>query len=160
LVAFNLPPSVNTPQLLEAVHFEVERLRTWLSDRQVKQKVGAFAGNEPSRSPETQVVIDGYLEGKVMTPELLSGLLDELAKLKPVTVHLTLAALPSESLKRTLIDWFRTNCRADLLINFSADRTIGGGLIVRTPNRIFDYSFRQRLIDGRSKIPELIHHVG
>ena len=159
-MAFNLPSNINTPQLLEAVEFEVERLRTWLSDSEVKRKVGAKAVAEPSRSPETQTLIDGWLEGRTMTVETLAGLASELTKLKPVTVHLTLAALPGESLKLTLIEWFRTNCCPDLLISFSADRTIGGGLIIRTPNRIFDYSFRQRLIDGRSKIPELIRHVG
>ena len=159
-MAFNLPSDINSPQLLEAVSFEVERLRSWLSDSEVKQKVGATAAGEPSRSPETQALIDGWLEGKPMTADTLGELIAELAKLKPITVHVTLAALPGEGLKLTLIEWFRKNCRPDLLISFSADRTIGGGLVIRTPNRIFDYSFRQRLIDGRTKIPELVRHVG
>ncbi len=159
-MAFNLPSNINTPQLLEAVGFEIERLRGWLSDSEVKQKVGAVPAAEPSRSPETQALIDGWLDGTALTADALAGLSAELAKLKPVTVHLTLAALPGESLKVTLIEWFRKNCRPDLLISFSADRTIGGGLVIRTPNRIFDYSFKQRLIDGRTKIPELIRHVG
>lgn len=159
-MALNLPNQVNTPQLLEAVVFEVDRLRSWLADSAVKQKVGAKAETEPSRSPETQMILDAQFAGKPLTVDGLEALLAELKSLKPVTVHLTLASLPSEAIKLKLIDWFRTNCRDDVLISFVADRTIGGGLIVRTPNRIFDYSFRQRLIDGRTKIPELIRHVG
>ncbi len=159
-MGFNLPSEVNTPQLLQAVEFEVDRLRAWLSDSAVKQKVGVKLAPEPSRSPETQAIIDAWLGGKAATADQLAALNDQLKGLKPVTVYLTLAALPAEGLKLQLVDWFRTNCRDDILINFTADRTIGGGIVIRTPNRIFDYSFRQRLIEGRKKLPELIRHVG
>ncbi len=159
-MAFKLPASVNTPQLLEAVRFEVERLRTWVSDSAVKHKVGAKATPEPSRSPETQAILDDWLGGKAPSVAQLTSLITELEAVKPVTVYLTLAALPGETMKLQLVDWFRTNCRPDVLLHFSGDRTIGGGIIIRTPNRIFDYSFRQRLVEGRKKIPELIRHVG
>ena len=159
-MAFNLPSSVNTPQLLEAVIFELDRLRSWLADSEVKQKVGARPTLEPSRSPETQVILDTRFKDQPLTVDGLEALLSEVRTLKPVTIHLTLAALPGEAIHQQLIEWFRGNCRPDVLVSFAADRTIGGGLIVRTPNRIFDYSFRQRLIDGRVKIPELVRHVG
>jgi len=159
-VALNLPSQVNTPQLLEAVVFEVDRLRIWIADSEVKHKVGAEPTPEPNRSPETQLILQAHFTDKPMTADGLDALMKDLKALKPVTVHLTLAALPGEAMKLKLVEWFRTNCRPDVLVSFAADRTIGGGLIVRTPNRIFDYSFRQKLIDGRTKIPELLRHVG
>lgn len=158
-MAFNLPSAVYTPQLLQAVDFEVERLRAWMSDSAIKRKVGATPGPEPSHSTETQLVLDSWLGGKVMNVTQLTELIGQLRALKPVTVYITLAALPGETLRLHLVQWFRANCRDDVLINFSADRTIGGGIIIRTPNRIFDYSFRQRLVDGRLKLPEIIRNV-
>jgi len=159
-VAFNLPSAIYTPQLLQAVDFEVERLRTWISDSAVKRKVGSTPAPEPSHSPETQLVLDSWLGGQAMNVTQLTELISQLRALKPVTVYVTLAALPGEALRLHLVQWFRSSCREDVLINFSADRTIGGGIIVRTPNRIFDFSFRQRLVDGRLKLPEIIRHVG
>lgn len=160
-MAFSLPSVIYTPQLLQAVDFEVERLREWTSDSSVKRKVGVEAAAEPSRSPETQLVLDAWFaDGKTATTTQLTELITQLRALKPVTVYITLAALPGERLKLQLVEWFRSSCRPDVLINFSADRTIGGGIIVRTPNRIFDYSFRKRLADGRLKLPEIIRHVG
>ncbi len=159
-MAFNLPSDITTPQVFEAVQFELERLRDWLSNSAVKCKVGAKPVHEPSCSPETKQLLDSWLGDKAPSVTQLTALIEELRKLKPVTVHIVLAALPGDDLKQTLVDWFRTNCRPDVLVGFSADRTIGGGIIVRTPNRIFDYSFRERLAQGRANIPELVRNVG
>lgn len=158
-MAFNLPSDITTPQIFEAVQFELERLRDWLSDSVVKRKVGAKPVHEPSCSPETKQLLDSWLGDKAPSASLLTALIEELKKMKPVTVHIVMAALPGDDLKQKLVAWFRTNCRPDALIGFSADRTIGGGIIVRTPNRIFDYSFRERLAKGRYKLPELVRNV-
>ncbi len=158
-MAFNLPSDITTPQVFEAVQFELERLRDWLSDSAVKRKVGAKPLHEPSCSPETKQLLGSWLGDKAPSANQLTALIEELRKLKPVTVHIVLAALPGDDLKQRLVGWFRTNCLPDVLVGFSADRTIGGGIIVRTPNRIFDYSFRERLAQGRAKIPELVRNV-
>lgn len=159
-MAFSLPSVIYTPQLLQSVDFEVERLRSWMSDSAVKRKVGSAPDPEPSHSSETQLVLDSWLAGQAMNVTRLTDLISQLRALKPVIVYITLAALPPEALRLHLVQWFRANCREDVLINFSADRTIGGGVIIRTPNRIFDFSFRQRLVEGRLKLPEIIRHVG
>lgn len=158
-MAIELPQEINTPQLLEAAIFELERLRNWGTDSSVKTKVGVDLDSEPSLSDETQKLVTDYGSGKALTAAKLAALIKELKSLKPVTVHITLAAAPTAGIKMSLISWFRQNVEKDILIGFASDRTIGGGIIIRTPNRIFDYSFRKKLIDGRSKIPEIIRNV-
>lgn len=154
-----LPLSIDTPQSLETVRYDVEQLRAWLSDSTIKRRAGAKLNPEPPRAPQTEEVLADWLKGHAPTIVKLSELLAEMRELNPVTAHITLVTMPGESTRQQIVTWLRTNCRADVLVGFSADRTIGGGIIIRTPNRIFDYSFRKRLSEGRVKIPEIIRHA-
>jgi hypothetical protein len=154
-----LPTSIDTPQSLEAVRYDMEQLRAWLSDSVIKRKAGAKLNPEPSRTPQTEEALTSWLNGRPPTITKLSELIADLRELHPVIVHITLVTMPGTSMRQQIVMWLRTNCRADVLVGFSADRTIGGGIIIRTPNRIFDYSFRQRLSEGRVKIPEIIRHA-
>lgn len=155
-MSFSLPASVYTPQLVQTVVFDVETLRDYLSHAKVQRKVGAKPDLPPGHAVETETVLKAWLDGKEPTITNLTELLTALNGLKLTTVHLTMAALPSDPQRLKLVEWFRSNCRPDLLVSFSADRTIGGGIIIRTPNRMFDLSFRQQLMAGQQKLPEII----
>jgi F0F1-type ATP synthase delta subunit len=104
-------------------------------------------------------VIETWLDGKKPTIESLERLIDYLKQLKLPTVHLTLAGLPNHTQRVQLVDWFRATVGQPVLVSFVADRSLGGGVMVRTPNRIFDYSWRQRLTEGRAHLAEIIHAV-
>lgn len=154
-----LPSSIDSPQALEAVRYDIEQLRAWLTDNAIRAKAGSKPAAEPPRTPQTDEVLTTYFAAKTPTVVKLTELLSELRSIKPMTVHVTLTTLPGRSLRQQLVEWFRSNCREDVLVSFTADRTIGGGIIIRTPNRMFDYSFRARLNEGRTKIPEILRHV-
>ncbi len=158
-MAFELPKAVYSPELLESVVFEIQQYLDWYRQSGVKQRVGAQPVEEPTHSAETVLTIEAWTAGKQLTLESLEELITVLKGLKLPVVHITLAALPNHTQRTQLVDWFRLNTAPNLLLAFIADRNLGGGIVVRTPNHVFDYSWRQKLVEGRDKIPEIVRNV-
>ncbi len=158
-MAFELPSAIYSPDLLDSVVYEAQQYLDWYRQARVQKKVGATAAEEPTHSAETLLVIEAWLDGKKPTLEAIEELIVYLKALKLPVVHLTLAALPNHGQRARLVDWFRANVANNILIAFVADRNLGGGLVVRTPNRIFDYTWKEQLIAGRDKLPGIIHAI-
>lgn len=158
-ITFKLPAAVYSPQLLESVIFDIQNYLDWIRQNQIRKQVGAKPKDEPNHSDETVLVIKAWLDGKPNTLEAIEGLLNHLRELKLPQVHVMLAALPNRAQRLALVDWFHNNASQELLLSFVADRNLGGGIVVRTPNRVFDFSWKQELIEGRSKLAEILRRV-
>lgn len=156
---FALPPSVYSPELLQSVRYEIEQYLAWYRENHIHKTVGAAAIAEPDHSAETAQTIEAWTAGRPLTLGLLEDLLDYLRELNLPIAHITLAALPNHTQRQQLVDWFRTAAGPHVLVSFVGDRNLGGGLLLRTPNRVFDYTWKQKLIDGRAKLAEVIHRV-
>lgn len=159
-MAFKLPPAIYSPELMQSVSYELDQYVEWYRDSRIKAKVGAPAAPEPVLSAETALAVQAwYADGAKPTVAGLAELAATLREMKPPVVHILLAALPNHAQRAQLVDWFRANTAPDTLVAFVADRNLGGGVVVRTPNRIFDDSWKLRLVAGRDKLPEIIHAV-
>jgi len=158
-MAFELPPAVYSPQLVESVIYDVQYYLDWVRQNQIRAKVGAKPKAEPNHSDETVLVIEAWLAGKPPTLESIEALLEHLRQLKLPEVHITLAALPNRAQRETLVSWFRNNASPQLLVSFVADRNLGGGIVVRTPNHVYDYTWKQELVAGRDKLAGIIKRV-
>ncbi|HEY2003519.1 MAG TPA: F0F1 ATP synthase subunit delta [Candidatus Saccharimonadia bacterium] len=156
---FNLPAAVYSPQLLEAVTYDIERYLDWYRDAEVRKTVGAKVTEEPTHSAETALVIEAWLAGRPATVELLEELVAYLKNLRLPEVHIMLAAMPNRAQRTALVDWFHNNTTQQLLLSFVADRNLGGGVVIRTPNRVFDYTWKQELLNGRDKLAEILKRV-
>ena len=156
---FELPPAVYSPALVESVIYDIQFYLDWVRQNKIRKTVGAASKEEPSHSAETVLVIEAWLAGKPATLESLESLLDHLKSLELAEVHLMLAALPNRAQRENLVTWFRTNVSPHLLLSFVADRNLGGGVVVRTPNRVFDFTWKQQLIAGRIKLAEILRNV-
>jgi hypothetical protein len=159
-MAFELPSAVYSPQMLESVKYEIDEYLDWYRQTKIQKQVGAKSSSaQPNHSPETQLVIEAWLEGKPATVESLDALVEHLQKLKLPEVHVMLAALPNREQREALVNWFRTNTTPHLLLSFVADRNLGGGTVIRTPNRVFDFTWKQELLNGRDKIAGIVRNV-
>jgi len=158
-MAFELPSAIYSPALLESVIYDIRFYLDWRRQNVIRGKVGAKLKDEPTHSAETVLVIEAWMDGKPPTLEALERLLAHLEKLNLPEVHIMLAALPSRPQREVLVNWFRNNVSTGLLVSFVADRNLGGGLVVRTPNRVFDYTWKQQLIAGRTKLAEILKRV-
>jgi hypothetical protein len=158
-MAFELPATIYSPELLESVIYEINEYLDWYRENKVHQQVGAPAAAEPDHSTETAQTIEAWAEGKSLTLTRIQELVEHLEKLKLPVVHVTLAALPNHTQRQQLVEWFRLNAGTRVLLSFVGDRDIGGGVVIRTPNRVFDYSWKQRLLEGRAKLGEVVRRV-
>jgi hydroxypyruvate isomerase len=145
--------------MLESVIYDIELYLDWYRQAQIQKRVHANITEEPTHSAETVLVIEAWLAGKPATIETLEELIAYLRALKLPQVHIMLAALPNRAQREALVSWFRNNVGSDLLLSFVADRNLGGGIVVRTPNRVFDFTWKQQLIAGRSKLAEILKRV-
>lgn len=66
---------------------------------------------------------------------------------------------PHDVLLRDISNWFRGQIHQTALIKLSIRRSIGGGIVVRSKNRIFDMSFRPKIMAAKDKIPEVMRRV-
>jgi len=156
---FELPGAVYSPQLLESVIFDIQTYLDWYRQNQIRLKVGAKPKGEPNHSDETVLTIEAWLKGKSPTLESLQSLLEHLRQLDLPEVHVMLAALPNRTQRQQLVDWFRNNATPKVLLSFVADRNLGGGIVVRTPNRVFDFTWKQELAAGRDKLAGILKRV-
>lgn len=156
-----LPVAIETPQQLQAAIYEIERYLEWLRASEAKQHVGqkGGAGEEPSCSAETQTLITEQLQGHPVSPAKLEEVLATLRATQPPILHLVLAGLAPPALRRRLVEWVRVNGHPEALVQLTADSTIGGGVMIRTPDHLYDESFRTKLLAHRGELIKALQHV-
>ena len=158
----NLPPSISSRQDVKAVIMELKRYIRWVSQSEIKQSVTQQASaQQPAVSPTTMDVVNGSHAGKPLTKDSLESLIKSLdafvAKAPFVTV--TLAAPAPNSLRQAIVSWFRQNVRPNLLVDFSFNSTMLGGMVVRYGSHVFDGSFKRQILADRAKFPEILRNV-
>ena len=157
---FKVPADIQTPEQLQAAVYEVERYTEWLRETSVRKEVGATSlPGEPAMAPETLAAVKAWQGGKKVTAESLSKLAAWLKAYRPPVVHLVLADIAPPALRKKLSAWIRTNCHPSALLAVSADSTIGGGVVIRTTNRLYDESFRHRLVANRAALAKAVSNV-
>ncbi|HUS26203.1 MAG TPA: hypothetical protein VMY99_02560 [Nevskiaceae bacterium] len=62
-------------------------------------------------------------------------------------IHISFAADPSSAFTAKLVSWLRSNIHPFALLQLGLQPNIAAGCVVRTPNRVFDFSLRQRFTD-------------
>lgn len=87
--------------------------------------------------------------------EVLRQYLETVEKTAP-TVHISFASDPSSSFTAQLVGWLRNNIHPDAMLQVGLQPTIAAGCVVRTPNKVFDLSLRQRLSQQSSLLLEAL----
>ena len=71
------------------------------------------------------------------------------------SVHIVLPASPDNTIVSSLTRWFRTNTNPQVLVEIEVRPGIAGGMVVRTPSRLYDWSFRSALEQNATKFCEV-----
>ncbi len=157
-----LPPEIVTRQDLKAAIAELKSQAKWLSQATIKKQViGSEAPASPSLSQAAQDLTSQWHNGQAITQKSLDELVAELNDFaaKATYVNITLAAPPPNSLKQEMVAWFRKNVRTDLLVDFSFNATMLGGMVVRCGSHVFDWSFKRQILANRAKFPGVLRNV-
>ncbi|HVX58433.1 MAG TPA: F0F1 ATP synthase subunit delta [Candidatus Saccharimonadales bacterium] len=84
--------------------------------------------------------------------------LEDIAKNAP-NVHISFAAEPTPKILERIISWFRENIHPNTLVVVGLQPNIAAGLVVRTPNKIFDLSMQSYLKSQEDYLVKLIAEV-
>jgi hypothetical protein len=155
-MTLKLPASIATEQDLSALAVEIHDVVKWLSHEAIKKKGGDKKTPSPPQMSEAAAeLIHQYGASKDKLEELVTELEKLQKHAKIVTV--TLAAYPTNTLKQQMIVWFRKEIADDVLLNFTFNKALLGGMVVRVGSRVFDWSFRRLVLDAGTKFPEVFH---
>jgi hypothetical protein len=158
----DLPETLYAPEQLKACFFEMEALVAWRRRQEIKHKSGSPVQAVPDFALSTELTgllgpTDVAAAMTTVQMEQWQGHLQRWLD-QPVT-HLTFAAPVPPATRLAMIRWFRTNTSPDALLKFEVNRNIVGGMVVRTPGKIIDLSFRRRLVERKGLIAEILNRA-
>ena len=149
---FALPSTVASPQDLSDLILDIREYSKWYSHNAIKKDSSKKTDN-PDISNMAKEMLRQYSESHDLNASGISDLIDELESFKsnaPV-ISVTLAAVPPGDLKRDIVEWSRSNLNPNTLVKFQFNATILGGIVVKCGSRIFDWSFRSKIMSSRNK---------
>jgi F0F1-type ATP synthase delta subunit len=155
-----LPADLHTPDQLSVCIQELRKLVSERRDAAVRTRMKDGSSTPPAiPSLVASLLQINQLTGSTLKEleELVKAL--ETLRMKAPVVHLTLASLPGPKLIAKLVEWFRREVHPQTLLSFVMDRTIGGGVIIRTSSRIYDFSFTSQLLRQKDRLTEIIARV-
>lgn len=159
---FRLPDSLSSPQDLTDLLFEVKEYAKWKSHNDILRRAGSKRTSKPPEISKTaSEVLNDWSKNKSINQESIQELIDTLNNIstKSTRINITLAGPAPGDLKKKLIGWFRDNVAPDILVTFDFNKTILGGMILRSGSKIFDWSFRKKIMGSREKLIEEINSV-
>jgi F0F1-type ATP synthase delta subunit len=68
------------------------------------------------------------------------------------TIHISFAADPSSAFTAKIVTWLRTSIHPYALLQVGLQPTIAAGCVVRTTNKVFDFSLRERFKQTEQKL--------
>jgi len=156
----NLPSTIASPQDLSDTILDIREYAKWYSHNAMK-KSGSKKSDAPDISSTAKELLREYSASKSLDTSGISELINYLENLKSnaPTISVTLAAVPTVDLKKSIIEWSRSNLDPNAMVKFQFNATILGGIVVKCGSRIFDWSFRRKILDSRDKYPEILRNV-
>lgn len=160
---FKLPNDIASPQDLASLTREIHDYASWYAHESIKKRVAIKHTSTPPplSNGGKQLIREIETSPGGMSRQNLDSLLrmleDYAANVS--TVIITLAAPAPASLKSTLVGWCRENISPNVFVNFQINSTLLGGMVVRHGSRVFDWSFRRKLLGASSSFPEILRHV-
>lgn len=151
---WELPETLQGPEQIEAALLDLGRLGDSL--RRSKEKTAT----DDEFLTRAQAILDP-LEQEIWTPELIDEVARRLETIKSTApmVRVTLPGLPSPKLRIELVSWFRKEIHPQVLVSFSLNRLLAGGMVLRAGSSIYDFSFSGALLKQRSKLADMFRGV-
>ncbi len=159
---FRLPDSLSSPQDLTDLLLEVKEYAKWKAHNDILQRAGSKRTTKPPELSKTaNEVISDWSKNKSLDKSGVEELIDILNKftVKAPRINITLAAPSSGDLRKKLIGWLRDNIAPNILVTFDFNKTILGGMVLRSGSKIFDWSFRRQIMASRDKFVKEINRV-
>ena len=138
--------------MASSIHIELPEVRATFEQLQAVLRELKSSNGQKKLSAQTELYITNNPD--VSKKQLIMELEKYLNQANRVIVH-TPEQL-SVAFEQRLIDWFRTQIADNILLSFRVDTSLLAGIIVHTPNRLYDFSLRSGLQRGRAYIQKQV----
>lgn len=155
---FKLPDRLVTSVDLMRTIRELKKLDDWLNQASIR------SGGVQVNAPKTSATLDEIALGNAVSlldsvqRQQLIKILDSFAISAP-KIHMSFAVEPSANFLLRMISWLRTNVNPIILLDVGLQPALTAGCSVRTTNKFFDMSLRNRFADSRHFLVESIESI-
>lgn len=155
--SFTLPPQLVSPRDLRELLLELETLRAWQAQQDIAKDVHrTYPINEPELSRDASTFVHEWTKMGLSIEAIIDQLSRHLRTAPVMTI--TLAASASRDMQATIVKWCRLNLSDRILVQFRIDPTLLGGMTIRVNSRLFDWSYRTKLLANKNRLKELVGH--
>lgn len=150
-----LPSSLATRSDLQRVIAEIERIDNSLNSAQIHEQIGHPADDSLTTSKQLADFLQ-INDIDIKNGEDRSRLLHDARHLKitaPV-IHVTFATSADNDELTKIIDWVRQSVHPMAVLAVGLQPSLIGGVYIRTTNKVFDFSVRSQLANGRHIIKQ------
>ena len=151
---------IASPLLIEGLINRLEDWRDQLRQGEIKRRLKLKAPDQVDQrlvKELRQLHIQVELTD-IDQVETAIKVIQEWLKTAPI-VHLTFSTPPSSVIQSKIIDCLHKEIDASVLADFRVDNQVAAGFLLRTKNRMFDFSANGLLWQHRGQIGELVKHV-
>jgi hypothetical protein len=159
---FKLPDIIASPQDVTSLFFEIKDYSKWFLHESIKVESSIKkVVKSPEMSPGAKELLHDWSTKNPITRTSLDELISILEKYtsEAPVMTIVLAAPATNDIKSKLVGWCRNNLAKNMLVNFSFNTSLLGGMVIRIGSHIYDWSFRRQLLDNKSKFPEVLRNV-
>jgi hypothetical protein len=140
---FVLPVLVFGITEVHRVTRELNDLEDYFTQTELRKTIEAAPVPKTSRSLEALAVENNCDLVKAADRKLLLAFLKGVIEKAP-RIHISFSSDPSAAFTGKVVEWFRRNTSPIVLVQVGLQPTIAAGCVLRTPNKMFDFSLRQR----------------
>lgn len=150
-----LPSRLVTPVDLSRTVRELRALDDWLNQSALRSGGAAVSAPKTSATLEELASMNNVSLLDAGQRTQLVAVLTAFSSHAP-RVHISFAVEPSANFLQQLIIWLRTNINPVVMLDVGLQPTIAAGCTVRTANKVFDLSLRNRLKESREMLIQSI----
>jgi F0F1-type ATP synthase delta subunit len=150
-----LPVLIFGPVEIHRLQRELEALEDYLRQEKIREPGKQAPLPRTSRLMEALAGNNRFNLLQEQDRKELSAFLQRIDKEAPV-IHISFAADPSSAFTAKIVAWLRTNIHPYALLHLGLQPTIAAGCIVRTSNKVFDFSLRNRFSAQRQLLIEAL----
>ena len=154
-----LPDTIGGKRDLILATRQVEQI---LSDRlqdEVRQKYGAKkVGTKSGQDMLNALLETNSLRDDTQTLKKLAQQLEGI-KQHAKQVRVLFSQEPDQDLYKRTVSWFRTNIDPGVLVQIGVQPAIGGGFILQTPARRYDFTLKTKIMSSTPKFVEILNRT-
>ncbi len=151
-----LPVSIVSPTDIARLAREIESLDSYFQQQSIR------TGGTPNTMPRLSKLMDqlaAYNQMNLLEQKdrmTILQLLESLHQSAPI-LHISFSVDPPGAYVQKIVDWLRRNVHQYVLVTVGLQPNIGAGCIVRTTNKLFDFSLREYFAQKREFFIEKLH---